>query len=122
MSHKKRPSAQKQITKACAEILKEDKVIDGKEFKKGDTIVPGANCPRCKTFYPGAMRVVACNRCGHRSKTLKPWQIKKKQKMLKRQEYEKAAKEAEKNKDNKPVKSLKDQGMGMRPIEQGASQ
>ena len=69
--------------------LKEETVIKGIKQPIGTKVTMGAICPRCKTHYPRAMKVTYCNKCGHRSKTLKPHELKKKSKMLKRMEYEK---------------------------------
>jgi Zn ribbon nucleic-acid-binding protein len=70
-------------------FLKEDQHIKGVKYKKGTRMVLGAVCPHCKKHHPKCIRVVYCNHCGYRSKSLKPHEEKKKAKMLKRMEYEK---------------------------------
>lgn len=68
--------------KAHTEVLEEDIEVNGKQFKKGEIVVRGSTCPKCKTFYPFSHHLSACNNCGWRQKKLKPWEEKRKQKKL----------------------------------------
>lgn len=91
MGKKRRVSGLKNILNAVKRVLKKDEKIDGVEYKAGQTLYKGARCPNkdCGKFYPGVSTVVCCNACGYHTKALKPWQLRRKQKNLKRLEYEK---------------------------------
>lgn len=120
-----RHSAQKAAVHISTEILKKDTEINGKKYDAGTRVVGGAHCSKCGQFYPGAMRVSMCNKCGYRSKSLKSHEIKKKKKKLMKinQMAEQKAKEEMEQEDTqkKEMLSLEDQGMKMRPIGQEAS-
>lgn len=69
--------------------LKEDGMVDGKFYKAGTKLINGAKCPACGVFFPGALRVSSCGKCGYRSKGLKLYMEKRKVKEGKRLAYEK---------------------------------
>lgn len=76
------------LKKSSTVILKEDKVVEGFNYPEGTKLVRGVRCPNpdCDTFYPTASDVTNCNVCGYVAKRLKPWQLKRKEKKMKRGE------------------------------------
>lgn len=88
MGKKRRASALTTLKNIGKGKLRKEKEFDGKYYKAGAKTFKGAKC-KCGEFYPGASSIVYCNKCGHRSKALKPWELRRKQKNLKRIEYEK---------------------------------
>lgn len=88
MGKKRRASGLISLRNSVKRVLKKSETINGVEYKAGTVIHKGTKC-KCGKFYPGVSAVVYCNACGHRTKALKPWQLRRKQKKLKRIEYEK---------------------------------
>ncbi len=77
--------------KSNSYYLDKDTLIDGKYYKKGHKMmrVSGIECPKCKTFYAGSTNIHICNACGYKKfekKKMKPHEIKKHIKKLKRKQ------------------------------------
>jgi ribosomal protein L37E len=77
------------ILNAKTSKLDKGKMMDGKFVKEGTKMVNGVRCPQCGAFYPGANNVHICGNCGFKNpKKMKPYELKKYIKNLRRQKVE----------------------------------
>ena len=75
------------IKRNMISVLEKDAPNGDTIIKAGTKIIQGTNCPRCNTFHAYALGVGACNYCGLRIRTAKPYELRRALKMQKRAEY-----------------------------------